>query len=430
MYFPPRPARLGLAFLLLAVAAEACGSPRVHVEGVAAVIEEHYFDESRAAEIGTKLRAAAAQGDFDALQDERELSAALSRWLSPLDAHFNVSWHKPQPEATPPLADSPLPTGAPLRQARENFGVRRIEVLPGNVGYLDLRRFALFEFGEPDQAARQKIEAGLQLLSGTQALIIDLRENGGGAPQMVGYLGSAFVKRGADIFNTFHGRGRTMSEAPLDWYPRPDLETPLYILISGRTASAAEAFAYTLQSAGRAVVVGEASMGAANPGGELDAGHGFRVFVSFASPVNPITRTNWEGRGVVPDVAVGSGVALDTARRLALQTILKTAAAGTDTTDARWALDALIAEAEARPVNAADYVDLYGTLTLSEAGGRLLLINGRRPPRTLLALGEDRFAVAEDPSQRVTFTRDAQGRVEALESSNSMGEVTRHRRGP
>src|SRR3546814_18373422 len=83
---------------------------------------------------------------------------------------------------------------------------------------------------------------------------------------MVGYLASAFVARGADIFNTFHSRAGTQSEAPADWYDAPRPAVPLYVVVNARTGSAAESFAYTLQQAGRATLVGEASGGAANTG--------------------------------------------------------------------------------------------------------------------------------------------------------------------
>ncbi len=424
---------LGLAVLTLVFATQACATPRVYVDGIAAVIEEHYFDEERAKKIAADLRHATATGKFDALLDERELSSELSTWLKPLDSHFNVSWAKPEPAslASPDSSEPERtnPTNNPQR--RSNYGIRSIEVLPGNVGYLDLRNFAGFEFGEPSQPARQAVDAALQLLSGTNALIIDLRENGGGAPQMVGYLSSVFVKKDADIFNTFHGRGRTMSEAPLDWHPQPRLNTPLFILISGRTASAAEAFAYTLQSAKRATVVGEASMGAANPGAEVYAGNGFKIFVSFASPINPITRANWEDRGVTPDFAVTTAAALVTARQLALRAMLAAdGLQGDSATNAQWALDALLAESEsARPVHPDRYVGTYGTLVVSSADGSLILKNGRRPIRNLLPLGDDRFAVKEDPSHRVVFKRDDSGQIQALESLTSSGESTRYRRG-
>ncbi len=431
---PKKPLIKGLAVALLSLAfsAQARETPRVYVEGIAAAIEEHYFDEARAKKIAADLRSAAATGKFDALQNERELSSELGTWLVPFDTHFKVSWAEPEP-ASAAARDSTLPERViPSSDSakRKNYGVRDVEVLPGNIGYLDLRQFSGFEFGEPGQPARQAVDAGLQLLSGTNAMIIDLRENGGGAPQMVCYLSSAFVKKDSNIFNTFHGRGRTMSEAPLDWHPQPRLDTPLFILISARTASAAEAFAYTMQSAKRATIVGETSMGAANPGAPLDAGNGFTVFVSFASPTNPITKTNWEDRGVIPDVAVASAAAPETARRLALQAVLAGGPKGDDATDARWALDALLAEAKpVTPLHAKDYVGSYGMLVITEADGHLVLKNGRRPIRTLLSLGDDRFAVREDPSQRVVFVRDANGKVQAFESQTSSGESARYRRG-
>lgn len=425
---------VGLVLLLFSFAcgAATAPAPRANVEGIAATIEQNYFDEARARQVAAGLRAAAARGEFDALLDNRELASALSVRLEPFDRHFRVGWSAPVPSAEPPPSDAPVAPPSAQSQAtfrRGNYGVRRAEVLPGNLGYLDLRGFAPFEFGVAGQPERQAIEAALQLLANTDALIIDLRENGGGAPQMVGYLSSAFVEKGADVFNTFHGRDRTMSEAPLDWYPQPRLDTPLFVLTSARTASAAEAFAYTLQSAKRAVVVGETSMGAANPGGEVDAGNGFSIFVSFATPINPITHDNWEGRGVVPDVAVASNVAFDTARRLALEAVLAKGLPVEASTDTRWALEALRAETGAtRRVRVADFIGAYDAMEVRTAQDALILQQGRRPVWTLLPLGNDTFAMRENPSQHVVFVRDAAGRVIALEVRGSDGDVSRHRR--
>lgn len=419
---------LALVFLAYALPGMAGESPRTHVGSVAHVIEQNYFDAARAKQIAAILRAAAANGEFDALDHERELASALSLKLKPFDRHFGVTWTDAQSAR---VAEGPVtpPMQSPDKHRRANYGVRRVEVLPGNVGYLDLRGFAPFEFGVEGQPERQAIEAALALLTGTDALIIDLRDNGGGAPQMVGYLSSAFVEKGVDIFNTFHGRDRTLSEAPLDWYPRPRLQTPLFLLTSARTASAAEAFAYTMQGAKRAIIIGEASMGAANPGGLVDAGHGFSVFVSFATPINPITKANWEGRGVMPDVEVAASGALDTARRHALEAVLAQGLPEQSAVDTRWALELLLAQADSPQRVAADaYVGPYGTMVISASQDRLILLQDRRPVRTLIALGADSFAVLENPSQRVVFQRNANGNIVALELRNSDGDVSRHRR--
>lgn len=421
----PNPLRSILAAcLLLANLPLHAGTPREQVNGVAAVIEENYFDASRAARIATDLRSAAARGEFDTLRNPRELATALTARLEPHDRHFNVQWSAPSAAPT----TEPALTPAAFPPARGNYGVRRVEVLPGNIGYLDLRAFADFAFGEPDQPARRAIEAALQLLVGTDALIIDLRDNGGGSPAMVGYLGSAFAPAGANIYNTFHSRQGTRSEAPLESYPSPRLTAPLYVLTSGRTGSAAEAFAYTLKNARRATIVGEATSGAANPGGEIDAGDGFRVFVSFASPVSPITGRNWEGSGVAPDIAVDAGSALDVARAAALQAVLDHGIAGTAATDTRWALEGLRAEAAPRQVALAGYVGAFGAVTVTARDGRLLLRRERRPAWVLVPLGDDLFTVAGEPSRRVYFERDGKGALAALEIRLSNGQVTRHRR--
>ena len=135
---------LPIALLSLAFNAQARETPRVYVDGIAAAIEENYFDEARAKKIAADLRSAASTGKFDALQNERELSSELSTWLDPLDTHFDVSWAEPKPASTAArdstLPERVIPSNNPDK--RKNYGIRGVEVLPGNIGYLDLRQFA------------------------------------------------------------------------------------------------------------------------------------------------------------------------------------------------------------------------------------------------------------------------------------------------
>ncbi len=396
-------------FFVFCAAAQAL-APRLGTEGVAAAIEANYFDPTRGKAIAADLRAAAVQGEFDHLTDPRDLAATLSARLAPLDGHFNVTWEDTPSATTDP---SPIPDFDTLER-RSNYGIRRVEVEPGNVGYLNLHQFSALEFGQLEQPARRAIDSALQLLSGADAVIIDLRENGGGSPHMVGYLVSAFTPRGADIFNTFHSPEGKRSEAPQDWYSNPRLDVPLFLLISGRTASAGEAFAYTLQSAKRAVVLGEASAGAANPGELVDAGNGLRVFVSFATPINPITQANWEGDGVRPDVKVAVDLALQQARQLALEAIIKREP-GPGSTEARWTLEALRATTRPPQVTPDDYVGDYGPVQILSRDGGLILKQDRRPLRALLPHGNDLFSVEGDPTRRVLFERTREGRPIALE---------------
>lgn len=314
--------RAVLACLLtaIALATPAQTTNRTAIDGIARVIEDHYFDARRGAQIAADLRATATRGEFDALANPTALAAALTKKLKPLDGHFRVRW---SPDAV--TSQGAGPTQGPRRPLTprgpanpgDKQGIRGIQVLPGEIGYLSLGLFAHFEFGGGDQPARQAIDTALQRLADTRAVIIDLRGTPGGSPHMVGYLVSAFTAPGADIYNTFHSRESTRSEAPLERYAHPRLDVPLYVLIDGRTGSAAESFAYTLKNAKRATVVGETSGGAANPGAEMAAGAGYFVFVPTGSPKSPITGTNWEGVGVVPDIQASSQAALDVAVGLA-----------------------------------------------------------------------------------------------------------------
>ncbi|RPE81920.1 S41 family peptidase [Vulcaniibacterium tengchongense] len=424
--------RLALFALVLGPLLARAGddAPRARVAAVAQAIERHYFDPGRAARIAAELRAEAARGRYDALRDPRELASALTGRLQPLDRHFRVSW-VPAASALPaPRAEPQLRRSRPEDHARRgNHGIRKVEVLPGNVGYLELREFAHFDFDDPDAPPRRAIEAALQVLAGVDALVIDLRRNGGGSPAMVGYLASAFLAPGVDVYNRFHSRDGVVGEAPKQAYPAPRPDLPLFVLTSARTGSAAEAFAYTLKHAGRATIVGEPSAGAANPGGEFDVGGGLRVFVSTGSPRNPVTGGNWEGDGVQPDVAVAQADAMRTATELALQAALARSHGEAASTETRWALEALRAQAApASPPPLADYAGRYGPIAIETDDRGLRLRNRRRPALSLLQLQQDLFTATEEPSMRVRFERGARGEVTALETLYADGRSDRFRR--
>jgi hypothetical protein len=437
-----RAAALALALLLptAAVAAPA-PAPREVVTRTAKAIEDLYFDPAKAKAIAADLRKEAAAGRYDALTDPRDLATALSDRLRPLDHHFGVSYQPPGPGAAraggpgpAPGAASGPPSGPPPGPSpedeafdrRANYGFRKVEVLPGGVGYIEMRQFA--DFQTDTDPARAAVDAALTLVSGADAVIIDLRDNGGGSPAMVGYLVSAFTPKDADIYNVFHSREGTESEAPATPYAHPRLDVPLYILVSGRTGSAAEALPYTLQAARRAIVVGETTGGAANPGSPAPLGDGFSIFISRGSPINAVTKANWEGTGVKPDIPVPAAQALDRARTLALEAILAKAPDSPTAKDSRWALEAIRAQADPPAVIRADYLGAYGPMTILEQGNRLILQRGTRPPRVLLPLGGDVFFVESDPALRVVFERDAAGKVAAFGMDSSSGPGGRYRR--
>jgi hypothetical protein len=358
--------------------------------------------------------------------------------LKTLDAHFNVIWEGATDASRASAAPLPGKAASGSQPARDlqpvapaefetvdrraSYGFRRVERLPGNIGYIDLSFAANIDFTDKDSPARRAADAALALVRGADAIILDLRQNGGGSPAMVGYLVSAFVEPGKDVYNVFHSRTGTESERPDVAYADPMLTVPLYVLTSARTASAAEAIAYTLQTCGRAKIVGERSAGAANPGMLFRTPQGFAIFVSTGSPRNPRNDRNWEGEGVQPDIEASDARALVRAQVVALERVLSGSIAGFERIDAQWALDALRASVQPyRPARLSTYAGTYGPFIISVVSGTLEAQRGRQPPLPLVALQKDVFYVSGEPSRRFSFVR-ANDRIVAVEVRRSRGD--------
>lgn len=229
-----------------------------------------------------------------------------------------------------------------------NHGFERAERLPGNVGYLDLRHFS----GEPE--AQATAIAAMNFLASTDALIVDLRRNGGGHPMMIATLLSYFVPQGERLlFNTFYKREENTTEQywTSPYVPGPRYTgKPLYVLISNRTGSAAEEFAYDVQTHKLGTIVGAVSAGGANPGGMYRLNGHFAAFIATGRAINPVTHTNWEGVGVQPDSATSAGEALRGAHLMALRRLRKDAG----DPDRAQALEQAIADAAQRAPDAED----------------------------------------------------------------------------
>lgn len=206
-----------------------------------------------------------------------------------------------------------------MRLKSINFGIERVERLPGNIGYLDLRGF-----GKPEIVGHA-ISAAMALVNASDALIIDLRKNTGGSPDTVAMLSSYFVPAEthlSDIYNRAKDETRQYWTVPQTAGPRYDQNKKVYVLTSKDTFSAAEAFAYTMQSLKRTTTIGEVSGGGANPVNGVPLHTNFGALIPFGRGISPITKTNWEGVGVIPEVKVDAKDALKTAQELALKALL------------------------------------------------------------------------------------------------------------
>jgi len=388
---------------------------------LAELIEKNYVDTSIGATLASQLRSNLESGQYADFTSPQDLASALTGELHPHDRHFSVMWYPPESGRAvygmhyEPTEES---TQAYLEYARsQNFGFRRLEFLRGNVGYLDLLTFENTR-RYPD-AARAAI-AAMNFLAHADAVIIDLRHNGGGEPDMVQLLMSYFVGPERVHYNSLYWRKGEKTEQfwtlPHVQGPRI-LDAPLYILTSARTGSAAEALAYHLQVLGRAKVVGDTSAGGANPGEGYLISHGFSAYISNGRAINPITGTNWEKVGVKPDIEVPAVEALDRAYAEALQVIIDRIGADEASDDLRWALEALEVKRLPVPLPPAQLAELagtYGTRKIARAGDHLTYQRGRRTVFEMVPLGDDRFLTIGKEGFRLLFERDEQGQVTGL----------------
>jgi hypothetical protein len=330
--FLRRIAALVLPGLLLAAAGAAAGpaldaAQREAVIGaVAAYAESNYVFPDLAAAIGRSVRERSASGAYRDITDPDTLVARLTADLQAVtpDRHLKLLYSaEPRPlrdEAAEPSDEEKQQRR--LDAVRQNFWIERAEQLDGNVGYLKLTRFADPVF------AGETLAAAMRFLGNTDALIIDLRLNGGGYGDMVALLTTYFLDgdpvRLADLYN--RSTGETSQSWSLPYVPGPRYTgKPLYILTGERTFSAAEGFTYHLQQAGQAAVVGEPTRGGAHFVKIFQIDTHFAVMVPVGTVTDAITGANWEGTGIVPDVAVPGAEAIRTAHRLALEKLLETA---------------------------------------------------------------------------------------------------------
>jgi hypothetical protein len=363
------------------------------VEGVAQLVERDYVFADAGARMAAAVRAQAARGAYDAVDDGEELAHLLTRELRAAgnDLHLNVSY------SAAPLPPEPEARGAPgpeelerwkRRLARDNYGFRRVEILAGNIGYIRLDTFA------PPEFAADAYIAAMALVANSDALIIDLRENGGSmSPDAIPLLCSYFFEQPTHLIDlAWSGEPRPRQLWTLGYVPgRRYLHKPIYVLTSRRTFSGAEEFAYDLQNLKRATVVGETTGGGANPGGVRRASDHFAVFVPFGRVTSPVTQSNWEGVGVAPDIAAPAGKALLTAQVEAARALRETADEGQRAELARAEADAAASLARFKVV-AFELAGHEGAADVGVAG----TFNAWSPRSTPLARRDGRWVAEVD----------------------------------
>jgi Peptidase family S41 len=282
---------------------------RAVAAGAAAQLEAAYVFPERGHRAADVVRANAAAGMYDALEGKAlavQLTVDLGSVLH--DKHVRLNYV----DGTLPQA-VPVGPGGVTSTRQMRYGLARIARLRGNIGYLDLRGFA-----RDNAATERALDAAVEALASSDAIVLDLRRNGGGDPDSVARLLSHVLPPGTRL-NDFIARDGSVQKSTFTVaLPTPTIHVPMYALTSAQTFSGGEECAYDLKALKRATLVGEVTGGGANPGGTHRIDEHFSIFVPDARPRNAVTQTNWEGVGVEPDVAVPADGALKTAYAAAL----------------------------------------------------------------------------------------------------------------
>jgi len=297
------------------------------VATLAGMVEKDYFDPAIGAKVASTLREGLSKGRYANAPDLESLANLLTSEMYAVakDRHLALFATKGLP-SRPSQAPTVARESRKERGQHENFGLQKVEVLPGNVGYLRLTGFY-----QP-QEAREGIAASMAFLSHADALIIDLRDHGGGSSQTVALFTSYFLDcPDLPLFEIAH-----RSQVTPDQYltesaalPHRNGTRPTFLLTSPRTSSGGEAVAFLLQERHRAEVIGEGTWGGANQVPPPRAvTQSFEALIPNGHTASALTGKNWEGVGVIPDIPVGADSALRVAHARAIQSLLRSVTQG------------------------------------------------------------------------------------------------------
>ncbi len=292
------------------------------IKGVIANLDEYYVFPDTAKKMDEALLAHQQKGDYDSVTEADAFAILLTNHLRDVshDKHLGVNVVPGRAPAGPPRSPNPEAEARMRTELeRNNCFFEKVERLPSNVGYLKFNAF-------PDPAiCGPTATAAMNFLANVDAIIFDLRDNGGGDPRMIAYLSTYLFGESTHLNDLYNRKEDTTTQYwTLPYVPGKRLTgKPVFVLTSKRTFSGAEEFSYNLKNLKRATIIGETTGGGAHPVSGHRIDEHFMIGVPFARAINPISKTNWEGTGVEPDVKVPAAEALDVAKKMAVEEIRK-----------------------------------------------------------------------------------------------------------
>jgi hypothetical protein len=399
------------------------------IDRISQVIREKYLFPEQVGQIVNSITSKLEGGSYDHLVDADDFASTLTADLRAVsdDLHFGIS-------IQPLTEDEPAPScsaalSSPTSLQKTNFGFKAVKHLAGNVGYLEISKFVDATLGQ------STAEASMQFLSNVDALIIDLRSSIGGYPSMAQLLAGYLLEPDTEMHRVYSGAEDTTEvvRAMKLHEGEPRLDLPLYILTSSATASMAEALAYDLKHLGRATIVGEKTLGAGHCAELVDIEFPeftLEVELPVYKPIHPVTKSNWQGVGVEPDIAVRTSNALAEAHQSALQYL----AANTSDPGESWLLEwaSMAIKGEYQELELAndqliEYAGTFGPRKITFRGSNLIYQRDGIPAAyRLVPLDTDMFALEGSDRLRLRYDRNGEGAIMALTGLYDQGNQDNH----
>jgi hypothetical protein len=387
------------------------------INKISSLLKENYVFLDTAKKISDYLKTKLASGGYDSVNDAMMFSQILTMDLQAIskDRHLRVRYNPEMAENLKKMKENDVDPEDDKQFVEnmkyENYAFKKVERLEGNIGYIVFNNFA------PSKYSKETVAAAMNFVSNCDALIIDVRYNGGGDPDGVRLICSYFFGKKPVHLNDLYYRKEDKTEEywtlrKVDGKKMPDID--LYVLTSHYTFSGAEEFTYNLKNLKRATIVGEVTGGGANPGGPVRINDDFVIFIPTGRAINPITKTNWEGTGVTPDVLVPQDKALETAEKLALEKILKKTKDPQRKQKIRWQIEGLkvILNPFTMDENTLKtYAGTYEDRTVTFENGKLYYQRSGRPKYEMIPMAEDMFSLKDLSYFRIKFNKDSDGKV-------------------
>jgi hypothetical protein len=363
---------------------------------------------------GELVRGNLDAGAYDSITDFDTLISRLTEDLQSISHDRHIKLYRYQQHPAWGEADSIAQRDQELRELkRENFGFPSVDILPGNIGYVNITQFY-----DPRHAG-PTATAAMNFLANSDALIIDLRENGGGYSTMKGLICSYLFEAPTHLMDFYNRDGISEQDWTVPFVSGARMTSiPVYVLTSRLTFSAGEGTAFALKNRGRAKVIGERTAGGAHA---VEYFHfpeeSLTVRVPTSRAVDPLTRTNWGGRGVEPDIQGASDRALIVANIEALKQLLSKESDDGQRYLLQWALDDYQNQLNPivlKPSRLSEYVGDYGADRVTLESGSLYYYRQNRSKKEIAPMGNDGFIISDPKGHskyRIQFIRNSSGRV-------------------